>query len=985
MDKLTRITFFVVLLMNLDVAGYAQDVMRDNTLNYAQELKPKFEYHVEPLTIEPHYSVELTNNSKRQRVVRATIDPSTLISDGVFSYSILGDNSVALVGLSDNQVLLSGDVVIPDEVQIDDITYHVDSVYCSLSEIVDSRGVINLDIQAPFSEIPNAMFDQASQLKSIKFPSTLKSIGDFAFNFSGLTGDLVLPEGLISIGKAAFQACERLTGELVIPKSLTSVGAYAFFCCGFEGQIPSLDKLNDIPEALFYACSGLTGELVLPEGLTSIGDGAFAHCSGLTGELVFPKSLTSVGAFAFYGCGFSGQIPSLDKLNDIPKALFYACSGLTGELVLPEGLTSIGSFAFAFCSGLTGELVLPEGLISIGSGAFEYCSGLTGNLVLPESLIKIGVKDENDKTDPFGGCTFSNCSGFTGVLILPKGLTEIGYCDFCNCSGFTGDLILPEGLTSIGLGAFDNCSGFTGDLILPEGLTSIGEYAFYECSGFTGDLVLPEGLTSIGDRAFYTCSGFTGDLVLPVGLTSISDYTFSGCNGFTGELVLPEGLTSIGDGAFVHCSGFTGKLVLPDGLTSIGDRAFDNCSGFTGKLVLPKGLTSIGKWAFWELNFDLYISYAETPGNAHEYCFGNPQKGLDKVLVVPVGSKNTYANAKGWMVFKKIVEERLAESITLNNSEITLKASETAELTVTVLPESTTDKSVTWMSSDESVVTVDAYGMVTAITVGEATIIATTNDGSNLSATCKVIVEPTIAESIILDKTEISLKAEESVALIATILPESTTDKSVIWMSSDESVATVDENGVVTAIAVGEATITATTNDGSNLSASCKVTIPTLAVSIEVTPNSVEAEENSEVQLLVNILPENATYKSVEWSSSNDAIASVNANGLVKIRKEGNVVITATTTDGTNLSATCRINVYSGIDGVNGDNVIVATIGDNIVVKNAKLGSVVNVYSSNGALIKSMTATDGSVVIEAPVKGIYVVAIDGKSFKVMVK
>ena len=243
-----------------------------------------------------------------------------------------------------------------------------------------------------------------------------------------------------------------------------------------------------------------------------------------------------------------------------------------------------------------------------------------------------------------------------------------------------------------------------------------------------------------------------------------------------------------------------------------------------------------------------------------------------------------------------------------------------------------------------------------------------------------------LATSISLDKTEVSLEVAETTMLTATVLPETATNKSVTWTSSNEAVATVDANGVVTAIALGEAVITATTTDGSDLSASCQVTVvPTLAVSIEVTPNSVEAEENSEVQLSVNILPENATYKSVEWSSSNDAIASVNANGLVKIRKEGNVVITATTTDGTNLSATCSINVYSGIDGVNGNDVIVATIGDNIVVKNAKLGSNVRVYATDGSIIISEIATDGDVVVEVPVKGIYVVAIDGKSFKVMVK
>ena len=114
-------------------------------------------------------------------------------------------------------------------------------------------------------------------------------------------------------------------------------------------------------------------------------------------------------------------------------------------------------------------------------------------------------------------------------------------------------------------------------------------------------------------------------------------------------------------------------------------------------------------------------------------------------------------------------------------------------------------------------------------------------------------------------------------------------------------------------------------------------------------------------------------------------MASVDANGLVTMHSVGDAIITATTTDGTNLSATCHINVYSGIDGVNGDEVIVATIGENIVVKNAKLGSNVIVYAADGRIISSEIATDGDVVAEAPAKGIYVVVVDDKSFKVMVK
>ena len=189
---------------------------------------------------------------------------------------------------------------------------------------------------------------------------------------------------------------------------------------------------------------------------------------------------------------------------------------------------------------------------------------------------------------------------------------------------------------------------------------------------------------------------------------------------------------------------------------------------------------------------------------------------------------------------------------------------------------------------------------------------------------------------------------------------------------------------MVTAISIGEAVITATTVDGSNLSASCKVTvIPTLAVSIELDQTEASVEEKSEFQLTATFLPKHTTNKEVAWSSSKKVIATLDDTGLVFVKSVGEVVITATTTDGSNLSATCRINVYSGIDGVNGD-VIVATIGDNIVVKNAKLGSIVNVYASNGALVASEEATDGSVVIEAPVKGVYVVKVGKQTVKVII-
>ena len=296
----------------------------------------------------------------------------------------------------------------------------------------------------------------------------------------------------------------------------------------------------------------------------------------------------------------------------------------------------------------------------------------------------------------------------------------------------------------------------------------------------------------------------------------------------------------------------------------------------------------------------------------------------------------------------------------------------------------TTNKSVVWTSSDESIAIVDEDGGINAVSSGQAVITATSIDGSNLSTSCNANIIK-LAESITLNEVDVKLEVTETTTLTVTILPETTSDKNVVWTSSDESVAAVDENGVVTAMGLGEAVITVATLDGTDLSATCRVkVVPTLAESITLDLVEITLEATETATLVATILAELATDKSVIWKSSNEAVASVDNYGLVTMYSAGEVIITAATTDGTNLSATCRINVYSGIDGVNGDDVIVATIGDNIVVKNAQLGSNVRVYAADGAMIASEVATEGDVIIEAPVKGVYVVKVGKQTVKVII-
>ena len=259
----------------------------------------------------------------------------------------------------------------------------------------------------------------------------------------------------------------------------------------------------------------------------------------------------------------------------------------------------------------------------------------------------------------------------------------------------------------------------------------------------------------------------------------------------------------------------------------------------------------------------------------------------------------------------------VATSIALDKTEATMLIGETLQLTATVLPENVTNGDVTWSTSDEAIATVE-NGLVTAVAPGNVTITATTADGTELTATCAITVNPILAESIALDKTEATMNIGETLQLTATVLPENVTSDDLAWTSSDEAIATV-ENGLVTAVAPGNVTITATTTDGSELSATCAITVnPILATSIELNETSAFMYKGQTLQLEATVLPENVTNGDVTWSTSDETIATVDENGLVTAVKGGDAVITATTADGSNLTATCNIRVYKRGD-VNND------------------------------------------------------------------
>lgn len=247
--------------------------------------------------------------------------------------------------------------------------------------------------------------------------------------------------------------------------------------------------------------------------------------------------------------------------------------------------------------------------------------------------------------------------------------------------------------------------------------------------------------------------------------------------------------------------------------------------------------------------------------------------------------------------------------VRLDKTATTLVEGDTEELMATVMPENATDKGIEWKSSDENVATVSQTGLVTALKEGPAVITVITNDGG-FEATCNVTVNKKVipVTEVELNKIELTLDEGKEEKLVVTVKPDDATDKSVVWESGNETVVTVDQNGLVKAVREGDAQITVTAKNG--VSASClvgvsKKDIPVTGIKLNYI--SMELNVGTGGKLTATVEPENATVQDVEWKSSDPAVVAVH-NGYVTAKKEGQATITVTTVDG-GFTASCGVKV----------------------------------------------------------------------------
>lgn len=242
------------------------------------------------------------------------------------------------------------------------------------------------------------------------------------------------------------------------------------------------------------------------------------------------------------------------------------------------------------------------------------------------------------------------------------------------------------------------------------------------------------------------------------------------------------------------------------------------------------------------------------------------------------------------------------------------------------IAEAASKLNLTWTSSDETVATVDETGLVTAVGAGEADVTVSVAD-ANISSTThvKVVITPTGVEAP--ETLSLELNGEATKALGAKMTPEDATDVKLAYLSSDESVATVDESGNVTAVGVGECTITttivadttATAEDAGvdsemlvvpeNAKAETKVTVGKAIESITLDSNEGVLSIGNTHTIKATVFPEDATDKAVTWKSSDESIATVDAEGNVTAKGTGNVTITATSESDGDVSADYALTV----------------------------------------------------------------------------
>ena len=637
---------------------------------------------------------------------------------------------------------------------------------------------------------------------SIEISDGVTSIGDFAFSGCAYLTSVKISGSVTSIGNYAFESCGNLA-SITIPDGVTRIGNYAFS----ESNLTSVkisDSVTSIGNYAFYYCYGLES-VTIPDSVTSIGNSAFRLC-GYLEHIDIPASVTSIASNAFAECDYvtfycysNSYAHMFAFLNDIP----YVC-------VDNEGDETNSALFYGSCGeNLTWEFY-ENGLLKI-SGTGNMYDYSRSDVDDDEEYEEEYEEDEDGSEDIIRVPWHSLIKKIVSVEIC-DGVTGIGDYAFSDCYNLES-VVIGNGVTSIGDYAFYYCDSLT-SVEIGDSVTSIGELAFYDCNSLTS-VVISDSVTSIGERAFYSCDSLA-IVVIGNGVTSIGSSAFYSCDSLT-SIVIPDSVTNIGQKAFYNCSNLE-SVNLGNGLISIGDSAFFNCNSLKS-IEIPDSVKSIGTYAFEYCkslkSVEIPASVVNIGGGAFSYC-----TNLEKITVDE--NNRDYSNDANGVLYNK--NKTYLIQYPAGNSSTSYEIPDS----VISIVEHSFDSC---KKLEKLVVTGSVTTIGSKVFTGcpELTIYGHRNSYIKVHANNNNIPFVAIDEEFVsvtgvsLNKTELLLEVGEAESLVAKVSPVNATNHNVRWKSSDTSVVTV-ENGLVTAVGEGTATITVTTSDGYE-TATCTVTV----------------------------------------------------------------------------------------------------------------------------------------------------------------
>lgn len=304
-----------------------------------------------------------------------------------------------------------------------------------------------------------------------------------------------------------------------------------------------------------------------------------------------------------------------------------------------------------------------------------------------------------------------------------------------------------------------------------------------------------------------------------------------------------------------------------------------------------------------------FMESAVPPEFIRRYSGGRELSGC--VVHVPQGSKSNYEKAEYWK-YATIIEEIPVKGVSIGKPEECVYVGDRFKPDVAIVPENALNRNYTLKSLDERVAALDDDGFVVLKSYGKARIQATTEDGGYTDVCEFDVYEHTVG--IHLETEQARVRKGGRLTLAAVAQPEGKTDGRLVWSSSDGSVASVDEEGVVSGKSKGEAVITVTAVDGG-YTAECRVRVYQPVTELRMDNRSVTVDTGDDIQLTATILPYDADNKSIVWSSDNPDVADVNGKGVVTGVKAGQTVIRATSED-EGISDFCVVTVNQPVTGV---------------------------------------------------------------------